>query len=92
MLYFFTCVCSVIRELSTKALHNLTPQAPDYMAATGKQCHPTCSPGNGENKMLMRDDFWKLTETYNFCSQVDIPWSFFLVGFSSATAVAHGSG
>ncbi|KAM6957131.1 tubulin-specific chaperone D [Aplochiton taeniatus] len=24
----------VIRELSTKALHNLTPQAPDYMAAT----------------------------------------------------------
>uniref|UniRef100_A0A671Z025 Tubulin-specific chaperone D n=1 Tax=Sparus aurata TaxID=8175 RepID=A0A671Z025_SPAAU len=25
---------SVIRELATKALHNLTPQAPDYMAAT----------------------------------------------------------
>ncbi|CAB1350258.1 unnamed protein product [Coregonus sp. 'balchen'] len=24
----------VIRELATKALHNLTPQAPDYMAAT----------------------------------------------------------
>nr|XP_046270183.1 tubulin-specific chaperone D [Scatophagus argus] len=24
----------MIRELSTKALHNLTPQAPDYMAAT----------------------------------------------------------
>uniref|UniRef100_A0A4W6G040 Tubulin-specific chaperone D n=1 Tax=Lates calcarifer TaxID=8187 RepID=A0A4W6G040_LATCA len=25
---------SVIRELATKALHNLTPQAPDYMATT----------------------------------------------------------
>ncbi|XP_028267765.1 tubulin-specific chaperone D isoform X2 [Parambassis ranga] len=25
---------SVIRELTTKALHNLTPQAPDYMATT----------------------------------------------------------
>lgn len=25
---------TVIRELSTKALHNLTPQAPEYMAAT----------------------------------------------------------
>uniref|UniRef100_A0AAQ5X8U1 Tubulin-specific chaperone D n=1 Tax=Amphiprion ocellaris TaxID=80972 RepID=A0AAQ5X8U1_AMPOC len=25
---------SVIRELATKALHNLTPQAPDYMAST----------------------------------------------------------
>uniref|UniRef100_A0A3Q2QNL7 Tubulin-specific chaperone D n=1 Tax=Fundulus heteroclitus TaxID=8078 RepID=A0A3Q2QNL7_FUNHE len=25
-----------IRELATKALHNLTPQAPDYMATTGK--------------------------------------------------------
>ncbi|KAK2833361.1 hypothetical protein Q5P01_017250 [Channa striata] len=25
---------SVIRELATKALHNLTPQAPDYMTAT----------------------------------------------------------
>ncbi|XP_045891723.1 tubulin-specific chaperone D [Micropterus dolomieu] len=25
---------TVIRELATKALHNLTPQAPDYMAAT----------------------------------------------------------
>ncbi|XP_023284046.1 tubulin-specific chaperone D-like [Seriola lalandi dorsalis] len=24
----------VIRELATKALHNLTPQAPDYMATT----------------------------------------------------------
>uniref|UniRef100_A0A8C7XFX0 Tubulin-specific chaperone D n=1 Tax=Oryzias sinensis TaxID=183150 RepID=A0A8C7XFX0_9TELE len=30
-----------IRELATKALHNLTPQAPDYMATTGKQCHFT---------------------------------------------------
>lgn len=50
----------MIRELATKALHNLTPQAPDYMAATGKQCHPICSPGNEENKLFVRDEFFFL--------------------------------
>uniref|UniRef100_A0A4W6FZD4 Tubulin-specific chaperone D n=1 Tax=Lates calcarifer TaxID=8187 RepID=A0A4W6FZD4_LATCA len=29
-----SCLFVVIRELATKALHNLTPQAPDYMATT----------------------------------------------------------
>lgn len=33
--FFMHVLCSVIRELATKALHNLTPQAPDYMATTG---------------------------------------------------------
>lgn len=28
-------VFRAIRELATKALHNLTPRAPDYMANTG---------------------------------------------------------
>lgn len=28
--------CSVIRELSAKALHNLTPQAPEYMTLFGE--------------------------------------------------------
>lgn len=46
-LFIFVYVfCSMIRELATKALHNLTPQVPDYMAATGKQCHPTRSSVN----------------------------------------------
>lgn len=57
MLYFLTLVFSVIRELSSRALHNLTPQAPDYMAETGKQCHFTCFLGNWENKLLGREDF-----------------------------------
>uniref|UniRef100_A0AAX7UAJ5 Tubulin-specific chaperone D n=1 Tax=Astatotilapia calliptera TaxID=8154 RepID=A0AAX7UAJ5_ASTCA len=34
-LFIFVYIfCSMIRELATKALHNLTPQVPDYMAAT----------------------------------------------------------
>lgn len=46
---------SAIRELSSKALHNLTPQAPDYMSSTGKQCNLTCYSGSGESRRLMRD-------------------------------------
>lgn len=64
-------VCSVIRELATRALHNLTPQAPDYMAATGKKkCQRTCSPDNREScwlKRLLVDDF----EPCNYCSWED---------------------
>lgn len=49
--HIFYVICSAIRELATKALHNLTPQAPDYMATTGKQCHFPCSPVNVELSM-----------------------------------------
>lgn len=41
-------VGSVIRKLATKALHNLTPRAADYMAATGELCGPAGSSGHGE--------------------------------------------
>lgn len=57
---FWPFSSSMIRELSSKALHNLTPRAPDYMAETGKQCCSTCSPGNGENIAHMSEDMWWL--------------------------------
>lgn len=75
---------SVIRELSSKALHNLTPRAPDYMAETGKQCCSTCSPGNGENKTHMGEDMWW------FMAPVLCP--FFLLWPSAATAAAPDGG
>uniref|UniRef100_A0AAZ3PRW6 Tubulin-specific chaperone D n=1 Tax=Oncorhynchus tshawytscha TaxID=74940 RepID=A0AAZ3PRW6_ONCTS len=33
-LLLYLLFCRVIRQLATKALHNLTPQAPDYMSTT----------------------------------------------------------
>lgn len=87
-------LCSVIRELATKALHNLTPQAPDYMASTGKLCHLSCSPNNAV-LLIKRDSLrgnvlrtidWLLVTSHRYAM------CFFSVGFSFAAAVAHGSG
>lgn len=36
---------SVIRELATKALHNITPQAPEYMANVGRYQLSSTQPG-----------------------------------------------
>lgn len=65
---------STIRELSSKALHNLTPQAPDYMAETGKQCHSTCSPGNGVCDVCCVPFLPYLVQSYQSCC----PWRWVL--------------